>query len=92
LADIIRARFSNPQATLHELFARMVFNVLVGNTDDHARNHAAFWDGEWLALTPAYDICPQRAREERPIRGCRSMVMIGAVGWKPAEVQRRDSC
>jgi len=59
LADIIRARFSTPQSTLHELFARMVFNVLVGNTDDHARNHAAFWDGEWLTLTPAYDICPQ---------------------------------
>jgi len=59
LADLIRARFTNPQGTLHELFARMVFNVLVGNTDDHARNHAAFWDGEWLALTPAYDICPQ---------------------------------
>ncbi len=59
LADLIRARFSNPQATLHELFARMVFNVLAGNNDDHARNHAAFWDGEWLALTPAYDICPQ---------------------------------
>ncbi len=59
LADIIRARFSTPRDTLHELFARMVFNVLVGNNDDHARNHAAFWDGEWLALTPAYDICPQ---------------------------------
>ena len=41
------------------MFARLVFNVLCGNTDDHARNHAAFWDGETLALTPAYDICPQ---------------------------------
>ena len=37
----------------------MTFNVLVGNTDDHARNHAAFWDGDRLALAPAYDICPQ---------------------------------
>ncbi|MEO7570900.1 MAG: HipA domain-containing protein [Acidimicrobiales bacterium] len=45
--------------TLRELFGRIVLNVLVGNTDDHARNHAAFWDGERLALTPAYDICPQ---------------------------------
>ena len=27
--------------------------------DDHARNHAAFWNGEQLTLTPAYDICPQ---------------------------------
>lgn len=59
LADIVRARFVKPQATLRELYARMVFNVLVGNTDDHARNHAAFWDGANLALTPAFDICPQ---------------------------------
>ncbi len=59
LADIIRARFADPQASLRELYKRMVFNVLVGNTDDHARNHAAFWDGRQLRLTPAYDICPQ---------------------------------
>jgi serine/threonine-protein kinase HipA len=52
-ADIIRARFMAPQAALRELYGRMVFNVLVGNTDDHARNHAAFWDGSSLALTPA---------------------------------------
>ena len=59
LAEIIRHRFTSPKATLRELFGRLVFNVLCGNTDDHARNHAAFWDGEHLALTPAYDICPQ---------------------------------
>ena len=59
LADIVRARFTDPTATLEELFARMTFNILVGNTDDHARNHAAFWDGNGLTLTPAYDICPQ---------------------------------
>ncbi|MFM2043073.1 MAG: hypothetical protein RLY86_1649 [Pseudomonadota bacterium] len=59
LAEIIRHRFHQPTATLRELFGRMVFNILVGNTDDHARNHAAFWDGSMLDLTPAYDICPQ---------------------------------
>ncbi|MBA8885744.1 type II toxin-antitoxin system HipA family toxin [Dokdonella fugitiva] len=59
LAEIIRHRFVEPKATLRELFARLVFNILCGNTDDHARNHAAFWDGESLSLTPAYDICPQ---------------------------------
>jgi len=37
----------------------VVFNILCGNTDDHARNHACFWDGQRLALTPAFDICPQ---------------------------------
>jgi serine/threonine-protein kinase HipA len=59
LTDTIKRRFTDPAATLHELFRRIVVNVLVGNTDDHPRNHAAFWDGEHLTLTPAYDICPQ---------------------------------
>ena len=59
LAEIIRSKFRNAPGTLSELFSRIVFNILVGNTDDHARNHAAFWDGQMLTLTPAYDICPQ---------------------------------
>ena len=59
LADILRARAVAPSESLAELFSRMTFNVLSGNTDDHARNHAAFWDGSRLSLTPAYDICPQ---------------------------------
>ena len=59
LAELIRLKFDQPKQTLKELFSRMVFNVLCGNNDDHARNHAAFWDGSGLKLTPAYDICPQ---------------------------------
>lgn len=59
LAEIVRHRFDQPHETTTELFRRMVFNVLCGNTDDHARNHAAFWDGTLLRLTPAYDMCPQ---------------------------------
>ena len=59
LAQIIRQRFFEPKAALKEMFSRLVFNILCGNTDDHARNHAAFWDGRELVLTPAYDICPQ---------------------------------
>ena len=59
LAEIIRHRFTEPKQTLRELFKRLVFNILCGNTDDHARNHAAFLDGRKLTLTPAYDICPQ---------------------------------
>lgn len=59
LAEQIRHRFTRPHDTLIELYRRMVFNILVSNTDDHARNHAAFWDGQMLTMTPAYDICPQ---------------------------------
>jgi serine/threonine-protein kinase HipA len=58
-SEIIRHRFTEPKNTLKELYGRLVFNILCGNTDDHARNHAAFWDGKVLTLTPAYDICPQ---------------------------------
>jgi serine/threonine-protein kinase HipA len=64
LAEIIRHRFDNPVDTLEELFARLAFNILCGNSDDHARNHAAFWNGSSLSLTPAYDLCPQ-ARNSR---------------------------
>jgi len=58
-AEIIRHRFDDPKQTLEALFSRIVFNILCGNTDDHARNHAAFWSGKTLHLTPAYDLCPQ---------------------------------
>jgi serine/threonine-protein kinase HipA len=74
LATIIRHRFVKPKETLKELYARMVFNILCGNTDDHARNHAAFWNGRELSLTPAYDICPQsRAGGE----ASQAMIIIG---------------
>ncbi|MFW7268203.1 type II toxin-antitoxin system HipA family toxin [Gluconacetobacter sp. Hr-1-5] len=59
LAEIIRTRFYDAAADLRELFRRLTFNILVGNTDDHCRNHAAFWNGRDLRLTPAYDIAPQ---------------------------------
>lgn len=43
-----------------ELYKRMAFNVFIGNTDDHGRNHALLWDlksGGWR-LSPAYDVLP----------------------------------
>lgn len=58
-AEILRHRARDPAGDMAELWSRMCFNILVGNTDDHARNHACFWDGETLSLTPAYDIDPR---------------------------------
>jgi serine/threonine-protein kinase HipA len=55
----LRTRGSDGRDAGRKLFERIVFNIAVGNTDDHARNHAAFWDGHELQLTPAYDVCPQ---------------------------------
>ncbi len=61
LADELRkwAPVGTVYDTLRELFSRVVFNLCIGNIDDHARNHAMFWDGEHLELTPAYDLSPQ---------------------------------
>jgi serine/threonine-protein kinase HipA len=63
-ADHVRASFTEPRGTLLELFKRVVLNVMVRNTDDHARNQAAFWDGRHLTLTPAFDITPARGRRD----------------------------
>ncbi|WP_426565342.1 type II toxin-antitoxin system HipA family toxin [Angustibacter sp. McL0619] len=57
--DVLRRHGRDGDTAGRTLFERIVFNIAVGNTDDHARNHAAFWDGRELELTPAYDLCPQ---------------------------------
>lgn len=89
LADLIRQRFDQPRATLRELFSRIVFNILVGNTDDHARNHAAFWDGTTLALAPAYDVCPQ----PRSGREANQAMAIGREGQRESRLAVcRDAC
>ena len=42
-----------------QLFRRMVFNILIDNTDDHEKNHALLRqaDGSWT-LSPAFDVVP----------------------------------
>lgn len=45
-----------------ELFRRMVFNLLVRNTDDHARNHGFLFDGRRPHLSPAFDLVATPAR------------------------------
>ena len=85
LADLVRTRFTNPRATLRQLFTRIVFNVAVGNSDDHARNHAAFWDGHQLTLTPAYDLCPQA-------RNTGEVAQAMAIGRDGSRASRFATC
>ncbi len=63
IADAIRARNAGPliKSDNQELFARMVFNILVTNDDDHLRNHAFLWNRKvqgW-GLSPLYDVMPR---------------------------------
>jgi serine/threonine-protein kinase HipA len=43
------------------LYRRMIFNILVRNTDDHPRNHGFLLDKVRMTLSPAYDIVPSVA-------------------------------
>jgi serine/threonine-protein kinase HipA len=45
-------------ADLHELWKRMAFNALVGNSDDHPKNHGLLYEGDHWRLAPAFDITP----------------------------------
>lgn len=58
---LLRLGHPDRQATMREeLFKRMVFNILMDNTDDHERNHSIslnLADG-YYDLTPAYDVVP----------------------------------
>jgi serine/threonine-protein kinase HipA len=85
LADHIRRSFTCPAATLRELFSRIVFNILVGNTDDHPRNHAAFVNADrslTLTLTSAYDICPQ----PRSVPQANQAMAIGRNGERSSQL------
>lgn len=59
--DLLKATklLSRDQTQVEEAFRRMVFNVIAGNRDDHAKNHAFLMnkDRQWR-LSPAYDITP----------------------------------
>jgi len=60
IADALRQYGAMPEADMAELWRRIVFNILISNTDDHLRNHAFLYDHDkkgWR-LSPAYDINP----------------------------------
>ncbi len=58
LAEVIRREGSRAADDLRELWRRLVFNVLVSNTDDHLRNHGFLRDAPGFRLSPAYDLNP----------------------------------
>lgn len=68
IAEAIRMYSSEPTEDLHELWRRIVFGVIIGNLDDHLRNHGFLYDHDdkWR-LSPAYDLNPvpiaDKARE-----------------------------
>ncbi len=84
LADLIWRLSDDAEGGNKELFSRMVFNVLVGNTDDHLRNHGFLknLDNDQYRLSPAYDVVPQ------PTNVGQQAIAIGSYGRESS----LDSC
>jgi serine/threonine-protein kinase HipA len=58
ISDLLSKHSSRSEANRTELFRRVVFNILIRNTDDHARNHGFLFNGPEIQLSPAYDLDP----------------------------------
>lgn len=64
LVDLLQSRGSSTQADCEQLFRRVVFSILIHNTDDHLRNHGFFLGPQGIRLSPAYDINPSIERRD----------------------------
>lgn len=59
LVDALRQHGAAPQEDMRALWRRIVFSILISNTDDHLRNHGFLYHGnDGWRLSPAYDLNP----------------------------------
>lgn len=58
IAEFIQFAGANIQENLKQLWRRIVFNIMVSNTDDHLRNHGFILTKKGWVLSPAFDINP----------------------------------
>lgn len=58
IADALRQYGAKPDEDCAQLWRRMVFNILISNTDDHLRNHGFLYEPGGWRLAPAYDLNP----------------------------------
>jgi serine/threonine-protein kinase HipA len=65
IAEVIERQSPSTNSDLRELFRRIIFSILTGNTDDHLRNHAFLRQRRGWALSPAYDLNPNPDRPDR---------------------------
>jgi serine/threonine-protein kinase HipA len=58
IAEVIQQYGANIKEDLAQLWKRIIFNILISNTDDHLRNHGFILSNKGWRLSPAYDINP----------------------------------
>ncbi len=64
IVDFILQHCTNVRENLRELFRRVAFNIAVGNTDDHFRNHGFLLTSKGWTLSPAYDMNPSNGTHQ----------------------------
>lgn len=60
-AIVSNTGFANPQAAIEQLYRRVAFSIIVGNHDDHFRNHGFLLTEKGWIWSPAYDINPSES-------------------------------
>ena len=58
IVDFILQNCTNVESNLQELYRRVAFNICIGNSDDHFRNHGFLLTAKGWTLSPAYDMNP----------------------------------
>ncbi len=64
IVELLQSRGARTRTDCAQLFRRVVFSILVSNTDDHLRNHGFFIESQGLVLSPAFDMNPNPERSE----------------------------
>jgi serine/threonine-protein kinase HipA len=64
LVELLQRQGGDTRADTHQLYRRIVFSILLHNTDDHLRNHGFFMEDRGARLSPAFDINPSIDRDD----------------------------
>lgn len=64
IVDFIIQHCTDVQANLQELYRRVAFNICIGNSDDHFRNHGFLLTAKGWTLSPAYDLNPTLSQHQ----------------------------
>jgi serine/threonine-protein kinase HipA len=67
LAEIIRQVSGHPSENLENLYRQMVFNAMIGNTDDHLKNFLMLHGEAGWQLSPAFDLVPNIGRNQEHV-------------------------
>lgn len=64
IVDFIVQSCCDVEKNLQELYRRVAFNIAIGNSDDHFRNHGFLLTSKGWTLSPAYDLNPTLSRDQ----------------------------